>query len=858
MTSEVPQGVAALRLVAESRRDLADRVYALTAGLAIVRPRAADPEAGSVRDGIETLVRMGVIRGAEADDALASPAAFSSVMHRVLERALSSAVPGIYVGNEVVKLALVLGQEFEPSPQQLFGLFERARDPRMRDQLAWLAGHRGADELVNGLMGLLDREPVPVLRFLEAVQEDYRLIPLLRAAPPAAAAAGPPPDDPAPTASQPSAPSRAARPPEGPHRAEQAPSGPRARAPRPSVEYGPGIVSALVGFIRSRRRARARLSRPDARAPDNVAAVVSTGFCAERGARGLPTGRTLAAGRRYEFFVEIARELADDAIETSSTPLPPLAAGTVLQVNVFGFDGQLQHVTGSNVGELRLLGDGTAIVEKQPGGEPGGRRLYLPVLTPTTPGTYRMRCNIYCRQVLLQSRLIEAQVTARPRTARGAVSAALDFAAVTYLEPEHLEALQPRTLSVLINDNGNGTHGFQFFGEDEFSRGCTLAGETLSQELEKARKCLRLVSWDTEEEPTREQFEKLARAYRYAQPSRETLIEDLVALARCGYNIWDVLIGQLSGGQDEELTERMKAPGRVEFANKESLDLLVPAACLYDYPLNAYESHLTVCPSFLEALGVMPLAEIPCFNGRCPSYDDRRVVCPSGFWGFRHQIGYSASLTGGKPGDAVNHALTVGATPGPVFTVGASADKALTQRDEHLRRLQLLAGDRWHFAWSRTGLFALFEATAPSVVYLYGHGGMQGTSPYFEVGSGDDGPIIRSALRGIANWSATNPLVFLNGCRSAALSPAIAFSYATGFLQTAHASAVIGTEIAVFESLAAVFAEECLYRFVVKRRKLGEAVRESRLALLEKGIPLGLAYLAFGPTEVHLPQLAEA
>ena len=210
--------------------------------------------------------------------------------------------------------------------------------------------------------------------------------------------------------------------------------------------------------------------------PGNVPAVVSTGFCAERGARGLPADRTLAAGQRYEFFVEVAPELAGDAIETSSVPLPPLTAGTVLQVNVFGFGGQLQHVAGSNIGELRLLGDGTAIVEKQPGGEPGGRRLYLPVLTPAAPGTYRMRCNIYCRQVLLQSRLIEAQVTATPRAARVAVRSALDFAVVTYLAPEHLEALQPRTLSVLINDNGNGTHGFQFFGEHEYSRGCTLAG----------------------------------------------------------------------------------------------------------------------------------------------------------------------------------------------------------------------------------------------------------------------------------------------------------------------------------------------------------------------------------------------
>jgi len=70
-------------------------------------------------------------------------------------------------------------------------------------------------------------------------------------------------------------------------------------------------------------------------------------------------------------------------------------------------------------------------------------------------------------------------------------------------------------------------------------------------------------------------------------------------------------------------------------------------------------------------------------------------------------------------------------------------------------------------------------------------------------------------------------------------------------LQTAHASAVLGAEIAIFESLAVKFAEECLHGFVAGKQ-LGEAVRGSRLALLEQCIPLGLAYLAFGPTEVHL------
>jgi hypothetical protein len=45
--------------------------------------------------------------------------------------------------------------------------------------------------------------------------------------------------------------------------------------------------------------------------------------------------------------------------------LPLLAAATVLQVVLFGFDGKLQPVMGRDVGELRLVG--AAIVERQPG-----------------------------------------------------------------------------------------------------------------------------------------------------------------------------------------------------------------------------------------------------------------------------------------------------------------------------------------------------------------------------------------------------------------------------------------------------------------------------------------------------------
>ena len=59
----------------------------------------------------------------------------------------------------------------------------------------------------------------------------------------------------------------------------------------------------------------------------------------------------------------------------------------------------------------------------------------------------------------------------------------------------------------------------------------------------------------------------------------------------------------------------------------------------------------TTCPGFLAALAVgMGLEESACFRGQCPSRDDDSVVCPSGFWGFRHEIGVPLSV--GEDDDA--------------------------------------------------------------------------------------------------------------------------------------------------------------------------------------------------------------
>jgi hypothetical protein len=848
MTATGPDPFARLWAVASSHPHLADRVATLVEDLLDVEPAPEERDQARLGVALARLQSRGLV--ADGLDFGGDGVVLSAVVHRALTLILDARIPAHFVGM-TADVALALGRDFEPNGRELFRLHGRAtaHDEDIAHEMAFLAGLGGAEALVATAADDLAADPEPVLEFLQAVVDAYFEGPRLGRT---SLTAPPFPDD-----------EEYAELIDDEDYEDVAGSGRRVvdQSGRP---WRADDLDDDDFDDDNDEEVRHRIPIADDWAPPPPpptsppeppppsGPVVSTGFATAPGVEGLPAERTLAVGQRYLFFMEIGRELARDAIDTAATTLPPLPEGTVLQVALFGFPGELEPEAGVDAGELRLRGDGTAAVETQPGGVPlGERRLYLGVRTPDGPGIYRMRCNIYCRQALLQSRLVFVQVTDVERTLGGPVlSTVLDFAAVSDLEPGNVAAIRPRTLSLLVNDNDDGTHGFRFFAGTEFKHDATLSGDVLGETLEQARAGLRFVSWGTKTEPTRAEFADLP--YRYAQPDADLVAQDLVTLARSGFIVWDVLVGSLSGGDDEALAERMRKPGVVELSNKESLDLLVPAACIYDHPLFPEAVDLTLCPEYLGARGSTPLANTPCFQGECPSYGDSKVVCPSGFWGFRHQIGYSASLTGGAPEDARNHQLAIPAGAGPEFTAAASADPTLRLRDGHLRRIQQIAADRWHFAWSRTDLFDLFQTIEPSVVYLYGHGGKRDRAAYFTVGSEADGPIIRASLRGRADWRRTRPLVFLNGCHSAALAPDAAFSYATGFLQTAHASAVVGTEIAVFERLAVVFAEDCLRRFVTDRRPLGEAVLATRLALLDADIPLGLAYLAFGPPELTL------
>ena len=241
----------------------------------------------------------------------------------------------------------------------------------------------------------------------------------------------------------------------------------------------------------------------------------------------------------------------------------------------------------------------------------------------------------------------------------------------------------------------------------------------------------------------------------------------------------------------------------------------------------------TLCSEFMSALDTEPqLEECRCFKGDCPNRDDDHVVCPSGFWGFRHEIGWPLSNRDGSP---LTYEMSFEGEPH--LTIGVSTDLALY--DEHAKRIRALGNGV--VVESREKLSEELKQPGLNLVYLYCHGGvMAGNVPFVEIGPANSRSITPAWIRkSEIRWELPRPLVFINGCQTTALEPEQAIDLVRGFVRTANALGVIGTEITVFEELACSYAERMLAGFMDGSHTVGAATRAARLELLRQRNPLG-------------------
>lgn len=570
---------------------------------------------------------------------------------------------------------------------------------------------------------------------------------------------------------------------------------------------------------------------------------VSLGFAAHDTA-DQPLGRALTPDTPYWLWFEIAPEDLPGAIRGGERSLPRLAADAELDVVLFDYAGQLAIDESLRRGVVRVVDRRSQVVAAagRPDGADTSVRLFFPIRTPANTGNHAVRVCVYHRGCLLQSHVITALVGDSAGD-QSPFSLVTDYSLTKRFD---VGAFAPADLSILVNvDPQADSHGFRFFRDaTKLAADASIDGIELQTLISFARGALRSAAWGTTD-PWRS---VALDPYRYATPDATRLNQDLIRFAIHGCRLFtQALMKFRSGGMTvDDFRAAMRTPGTIQLSLKQGATFVFPVSLVYDYPLDPNSGALVICDAFTASLQAgAALGGTPCFAGQCPHYGDKLVVCPAGFWGYRHQIGMPPSLDGGEATRIVGG--------GAVTTLAASVstDPAFVGRDAHLGVLAKLHATTTVID-NRPACLTELDGGRSQIEYFYCHGGTTklGTA-FLEVGAPGSDMITAENLIGIT-WKDPRPLIVLNGCHTTDVSPEQVFALATGFLALANASGVIGTEITIFEPLARGFGEEFLRRFIDGQETLGEALRNTRLSMLASLNPLGLVYMPLALSNLRL------
>jgi hypothetical protein len=566
--------------------------------------------------------------------------------------------------------------------------------------------------------------------------------------------------------------------------------------------------------------------------------VVNTWFADDD--RDVPATHALAASHRYFLAVHIGLAVAK-SINRSPTGFPddhlPFETGEGVDIDVVVFSRDLSTESSQHV-----------LLLPPPPGESGV--LLIPVTTPSRLGQATARLCLYHKNQLLQSLRITVTV-AESEGLPGVQDAVTDFVLSGSLD--HVDDLEPRALNIVVNDDPSGSHTIGVVGVGE-PRSLNLTDEQMGSKARAAREALQAVcsTYKRDGTPDRYRFEP----DNAGRPG--AVLEEIRALARLGYTLFaDMVVGK-DWKFEDELGARLRLPTTIQIAVTASATRAFPWALIYDQRLVS-DPRNTLCEEFQRGItrGGSPgwLDRLTCFTARCPSADDPNVICPSGFWGFRHVVEQPLSSRRRSP-------VGVDATASPVVQdvprviAAPHGVNMLMAVSEELRQLRDHQADveaiRSYYTEVRSDRFeigTMLKRTDLHVVYFYCHGGREKTDVW--LGVGHKQRLLPSDLVAWrVRWASTHPLVFINGCETVGVTPDDLMSFLDA-LAFSRASGVIGVEITIPEKLASRFAIDFLST-LASGESVGELVRAGRRRLLEIGNPLGLAYTPYCVADLKL------
>jgi hypothetical protein len=495
--------------------------------------------------------------------------------------------------------------------------------------------------------------------------------------------------------------------------------------------------------------------------------------------------------------------------------------------------------------------------------------LFFPV-TPLNIGVAHLRVCVFYKNHLLQSMGVVSFVDGVEGYTQDSPRA---YVETTYsADFANAGQLPARGLWLGINESVAGTHTLNIKGSNEaLSRDLE---HTIENALKQARQALNEVSFEIErdEDGNIVNDDKTGlpkKKYRFDKNNFPRAADesgyikrfkgDLIELARVGRVLFDAVFGTGAVPTAEEkdvvlpLADKLKKLLRdeqvIQISRLKDLGDIWPWALMYDLSIN-FDKVKDVCLAFRDEDGrALPYKEgikgCKHRNPKTGNHIDSTVVCPYGFWGFRHIIEQPV-WPGGKQAFA-DLKLKITIPVNPVLEMPLAEDLKKIEPDHIANMTAFKFKSLASLQEIMEALHPDFQRPEPHILYFFCHGKYDAhNNAYLEVGVNE--ALLPSELDDWTfRWENSHGLVFINGCHTADLLPKDLSIIMAPFVK-AYASGIIGTEVTVHTFLAREFAQGFFKRLLPNGnpgQKVGAIIRELRLELLMKYNPLGLVYTPY-------------
>ena len=337
---------------------------------------------------------------------------------------------------------------------------------------------------------------------------------------------------------------------------------------------------------------------------------------------------TLQAGARYQLRVHIGNPLPGSLVEGPVPSIDPLLPDPEK------VDGHELEIAVQRK-EFVLLSDSVqpTFLPRFGGSEP----VYFTILAPRESGPASLRICIYYRNQLLQSFLLNAEITISEESRNHHTTrAVLEYSRTDRFT--NLDSLQPRAVSIAANSGLSDTH-------ELFIKGARVGTVPLSDKaFTDAMDDIRAILLAATVDPNNN---SVARAYPPAQEgdaAPANVAEVVRKLADKGHELYKAFFRSA-----RTTSELMQSLGNLRQTSAETIQVVriherfvFPWTLLYDFEKPESGTGDVCLGHIRDTNGIAQ----PCAHG-----PRDKVYCIHGFWGIRHRV--EEFIAGGQAGDAV-------------------------------------------------------------------------------------------------------------------------------------------------------------------------------------------------------------